>query len=371
MDPVHALLILNHLPGLGAIRLRKILDTFENAENALAQPYESLLDAGFSKTIAQVVSNWKDYAKLWETDLELVEKHQVTLLPYFDPLFPKAYQQLRDSPCLLYVKGDLKTLQHPLPIAVVGTRNPTIYGQEIAKPLIEELAQRGACIISGLARGIDTIAHIAAIRGNSSTIAIIGSGLHHIYPIENKQLANKICDHGIIMSEFPMNMAPSKHYFPQRNRLVSGISKGILLIEGALDSGAMITMQKGIEQGKRLFAIPGRIDVPSFKANHLLIKQGQASLVETANDLLSNFEDLFSFLPKVPPRLEKSAIALSSEESDFLMKMPNEETTFEALLHITSVDTQQLNSLLMSLQLKKQISIFPGGVYKKKPSLLH
>jgi DNA processing protein len=286
MTETEALLILLHLIGLGS---RKIFSLIDHFGSAVAVLKTSSAPSAY-KEIFERLHNWKEQIT-WQRDLELVHQHKISLISYKDPAYPLALLRLTDFPPLLYVKGELLP-QDAHAIAVIGTRDPTPYGTTMGHRLSKDLAQAGFTIISGLAKGIDTIAHQAALLCGR-TFAVIGSGLARIYPQENSALAEAICEAGAVISEFPMETTPQRQHFPQRNRLVSGLSKGVLLVEAPLTSGAMITMYKGHLQEKRLFAIPGNIDSKSFQGNHLLIKKGIASLVETAQDILESFDDLF------------------------------------------------------------------------------
>lgn len=337
MEELEALVTLSETPQLGIIKIKQLLQEYGSASEAIK--------AGWG--VANKVS------------LNFLEKNHTEIIPFYDPRYPKRLLEIHDHPLFLYVKGEIKPSDERS-IAIVGTRNATIYGNEMAEKIASELTSSGYTVVSGLARGIDTSAHRGALM-NGRTLAVIGSGLNNIYPKENAFLAEEISHQGAVISEFSINTPPNKSNFPRRNRIVSALTLGTLLIEAPEKSGAMITMEKAKSQGRPLFALPGRVDIESFKGNHLLIKSGQAKLVENAADILSHFNDLFSFAFNPKPK----AKPLSQEEESLLEKLPNEELAIEEILKRTDLPVVKLNILLMSLVLRKAIREYPGKVYKK------
>jgi len=315
---------------------------------------------GFGTKIADSWGNWnKD--KRWRRSWDLAQTHEIAIIPYTDPRYPKKLLEISDHPLLLYVRGELKPIDQKA-IAVVGTRQASIYGLELAEHLSGDLASHEYTIISGLARGIDTAAHKGALS-QGRTLAVIGSGLAAIYPRENIPLAEEIAQNGAIISEFPMDTPPDRPNFPRRNRIVSGMSLGVLLIEAPLKSGAMITMEKANEQKRDLFALPGRVDNPNYAGNHQLIKSGKAQLIENAYDIAGHYEDLFG--GQTIPKKMTTQVILDKEEEELLSKLPNNEINIEEMVVLTKLPIKKINILLMSLLLKKAIKEFPGKVYKK------
>ncbi len=290
-------------------------------------------------------------------DLELAERYGVSVISYQDSRYPKKLLALRNFPPLLYVKGELLP-EDEVAIGVIGTRNATLYGKEMAERVGGELAERGICVVSGLARGIDTAAHRGALR-RGRTIAVIGSGLANIYPRENQGLADEIAAHGAVISEFPMATPPLRQNFPRRNRLISGLAMGLCLVESPLKGGGMITMEMGQKQGKKLFAFPGRVDWPTFEGNHRLIKEGKATLVENGKEIAAAFSlDQNIFRPSFN-------VVLTEEEKKFMALIPPEETSIEELALLTQLPAMKLNVLLTRMVLKKTMKEFPGKIYKK------
>jgi DNA processing protein len=233
----------------------------------------------------------------------------------------------------------------------------------MAKKLSHELTQAGFTIISGLARGVDTAAHLGALEAQGRTLAIIGSGLAHIYPQENISLTDQIALQGAVISEFAMTTPPHRSHFPKRNRLVSGMALGTLLIEAPSQSGAILTVENAIQQNRHVWALPGRADQENFRGNHALIKKQKAILVENIEDIVQCLDAFCLTTPIKPQQLELGQ--LKQEEINLLEKLPSEEISIEEIVKRTQLPIYQLNSLLMSLTLKKIIKEFPGKIYKK------
>lgn len=285
LNELQALLQLSSVPYLGSIRIQFLIRHFGSAIKALQATQTELRELpGFSDRLVQA---WKQAMtkEFWKNAIDQAEKRGIEIIPYFDDTYPKRLLDLPDYPILLYVKGELQPKDQKM-IAIVGTRQATVYGLEMAQQISMELARAGFTIVSGLAKGIDTVAHEAAIRWGRS-LAVLGSGLGHIYPKENEGLSDKIVSSGAIMSEYAIDTPPEKHQFPQRNRIVSGMTMATILIEAPRQSGAMLTMDRAFQQGRMTFALPGRADIENFKGNHELIKTGRAILVEDAYDVMS------------------------------------------------------------------------------------
>ncbi len=357
MNEIESLVILSSIPSLGPIKIRALIDRFGTAEKALKAPLQQIAELKGFSAIAPFWNSWQQNL-LWQQDLKLAEKENVQIIPFTSPIFPKSLLNTNDFPTHLYVKGSLLE-QDRLSLAVIGTRNATIYGMESAETISQVLAENGCTIVSGLARGIDTAAHKGALKGGR-TIAVIGSGLSHIYPAENKKLAEQICQSGALISQFQMLTPPDKHNFPRRNKIVSGLTLGSLLIEAPIKSGAMITMESAYMQKRKLFALPGRADQENFTGNHMLIKSGKAALIDGANDLLSHFN-----LKKSPSPSQPINSSLSEEEKLLLNLMSNQEMTIDELTSKAKWPVYQVQRILMGLLLKKAIKEFAGKIYKK------
>lgn len=361
VNEIEAFVILAAIPGLGSIKIRFLIDYFGSAANALTTPSTEI---GKLEGFEKIVPYWNRWQKNpeWQRDLEIVNKHHVKLIPFNSPQYPKRLLEIPDYPILLYVQGELKP-QDQRSIAIVGTRQASIYGNEMASSISKDLASQGFTIISGLARGIDTAAHCGALE-TGRTVAVIGSGLANIYPSENIPLANAICRQGALISEFPMSTAPDRQNFPQRNRIVSGMTLATLLIEAPIKSGAMITVDRAKSQNRKIFALPGRVDNENFRGNHFLIKNGQAYLIESAQDIIAHFQDLFSFTSIKAP-IENTR-HLDAEELHLMNKMPEAELNIDELAIASALPIQHVQRVLMSLVLKKMVKEYPGKIYKKR-----
>lgn len=362
MNEIEALLLLTTIPHLGSIRIRLLIQYYGSAVAALQATPTSLAEIpGFGPKILQA---WEEGVKqeIGKYQLDLAERQGIQVIPYTSPNYPQRLLEITDYPPILYVKGQIKTRDQRC-LAVVGTRHASIYGLEMARNMSRELAQAGFTVVSGLARGVDTAAHEGALMGGR-TISVLGSGIGHIYPKENSVLAQTITEQGALISEFPISTPPDRQHFPQRNRIVSGMTMGTILIEAPKQSGAMITIGKALDQGRPIFALPGRADQENFKGNHDLIKQRKAELVEDSADIVAHFDHLFgSFSFKPSPSAIRSP--LEPEEEELMRQLPSEELSIEDIMRRTQLPIMKLNVLLMSLVLKKVIKEFPGKFYKK------
>lgn len=361
LTELEALVILTSIPQLGSVKIRAMIQYFGSAQAVLDADPDVLTSSRLDPKVIQGLRQWKQDPS-WKQNLDLVERRGVSLMPYNSPHYPKRLLEIPDYPVLLYVKGTLvEADQHG--IAVVGTRFASIYGKEMAEAISNKLAKAGVTVVSGLARGIDTAAHEGA-RRSGRTIAVIGSGLANIYPHENQILAEVMTENGALISEFPMNTPPDRQNFPQRNRIVAGMTMGSLLIEAPIKSGAMITMDRAATYRRKLFALPGRADCEDFRGNHSLIKSGQAMLVESAQDVLKSFEHLFD-LAECKASLSAALTNLEQEEQDFLKLLPNGEFSIDEIMQITKLPVMKINVLVMGLVLKKAMKEFAGKIYRK------
>jgi DNA processing protein len=278
-----------------------------------------------------------------------------------DPAYPVALLQIEDPPLLLYRMG---RLAHPpaRALAVVGSRNPTAQGTQNARRFAKAFAQAGVTVVSGLALGIDGAAHEGALEGAApdavATIAVVGTGLDRVYPKQHHDLAHRIADHGMIVSEYPLGTPPLQQNFPRRNRLIAGLSQGTLVVEAALQSGSLITARLASEQGKEVFAIPGSIHAPQSRGCHALLRQG-AKLVESAQDVL---EDLRLTLPGPAPALPAEE---PEGEDPLLEAMGYDPIGLDALVARTGIPVPQLQARLLELELAGQVARLPGGLLQR------
>ncbi len=281
-----AILRLHLTSRIGVVRYKKLLHAFGSPEAALVAPESRLAELrGIgSKTARHIVSARAETAELAEREIELAEEHGVRIFAFGDDDYPRALGSIYDPPLVLYVKGEV-TKRDGLALGVVGTRRCTYYGRSQAERISGHMAGLGFTIVSGLARGVDSAAHRGALAASGRTIAVLGCGLANTYPPENSDLAEEIAASGAVVSEFAMEVEPFRDNFPRRNRVISGLSMGVLIIEGGLRSGALITAKFANEQSRTVFALPGKIDSPQAKGPHALIRDG-ASLIRGPEDIL-------------------------------------------------------------------------------------
>lgn len=292
MSELDALLLLTHLPLFGPIKIRLLIHHFGSAIYALEAPTSALTQLpGISKEHLDI---WNTRYKRdgWKKTLSLAHNTSTQMISYQDPAYPRRLLELPDHPIVLYVKGNLLT-KDQRSLAIIGTRKASSYGIQMTKQISKELAQEGFTIVSGLAKGIDIAAHEAALEGGR-TIAVLGSGLGHIYPREHSYIIDSIAEKGAVISEYPIDTPPDRQQFPQRNRIVSGMTMGTILIEGSLKSGAMMTAEKAFGQKRPLFVLPGPADQENFQGNHELIKSRRGELIENSKDVIMFYSNLFN-----------------------------------------------------------------------------
>ncbi|MFA5337702.1 MAG: DNA-processing protein DprA [Candidatus Omnitrophota bacterium] len=281
-------------------------------------------------------------------ELKRIEKEKINVIDVFDFNYPRLLKEIAHPPLVLYVKGDVKILNEYI-FAIVGSRIPTVYGLLSAKEFATKLASLGITIISGLARGIDTAAHKGALT-SGGTIAVLGSGLMNIYPRENAGLAEAIAESGALVSEFPLYEIPHKENFPRRNRIVSGLSHGVLVVEAAERSGALITAHCALEQNREVFALPGKIDSPLSKGAHILIKEG-AKLVDSIGDILEELNIEFE-----NTETNKNTIKLKSDETIVFDIIGSSGAHLEEIILKSKMAQSSINRIILNLQLNGVIS---------------
>lgn len=348
-----AWLALSLVRGLGGEGARNLLREFGSPEAVFAASISALGSVVKTNTAAEIAKGVPDEslaaALAW---LEDSNNHIVTLA---DSAYPQALLNITDPPLLLYVKGRLDLLNRPA-LAVVGSRNATPQGTHNAEAFSRSLSDAGLCIISGMAHGIDAAAHRGALQGKSSSIAVVGTGLDKVYPAANRDLAHALAAQGALVSEFPPGTPPLAANFPRRNRIISGMSIGCLVVEAGLQSGSLITARLALEQGRDVFAIPGSIHSPQSKGSHALIKQG-AKLVETAQDIL---EELGSQL--VAPAQTADRHDSGSALFDHL---GFDAVDMDTLVARCGLTVSQLSAMLLALELEGCVSKLPGGLYQR------
>ena len=365
-----ALVALNMVQGIGAVTARNMIEFFGSAADIFAAaPADLARVRGVGTAKADTFA--AAFAKAEpEAEEERAQRCGASIIVWGDPDYPAPLAKIYDPPLALYICGSRRAFA-PTGVAIVGTRNATRYGCETAFRFGYQLASSGYSIISGMARGIDTEGHRGAVEAHGITIGVLGGALDRFYPNENRPLAHKVIDEGgAIITEYPFGRAPDKQTFPMRNRIVSGLSAGVLVVEAAMASGTLITVDQALEQGRAVMAVPGRIDSPTSQGCHKLIRNG-ARLVTCAEDVA---DELGTFAPALrpadgklhlepeAPKVAPAAPPLSDEEEKILAAIGAEERFIDELVERTGIAAGRLNGLLVALQIKRRIRLLPGGV---------
>lgn len=359
IDELGAWLRLMLTPGVGLETARKLLAAFGLPAALFRQPL-SAWEAVAGPRIAQALlapppelDNALLTLQRWLGDAS--NRHVLTLA---DPRYPAELLQMADPPVMLYVLGQPEVLHHPQRLAIVGSRNPTPQGAANAQQFAYALGEAGICVVSGLALGVDGAAHTGALEAGAPTIAVVGTGLDRVYPKRHLNLAHRIAVQGAIVSEYPLGTPPLPPHFPQRNRIISGLSQGTLVVEAAVQSGSLITARFAAEQGREVFAIPGSIHAPQSRGCHALIRQG-AKLVESAQDIL---EDLRILVPQASKASDEEPL---DDPDGLLAALGHDPVGLDALQARTGLDTAHLQARLFELELQGEVARLPGGLLQR------
>lgn len=376
MTHTEACLAINMIPKVGPVRLRKLLQVFGDAPSILRAPVDRLSAVdGITPEIARGIAAWETLVDL-AAERDRMAAAGIEVLTARSEAYPSLLRTIHDPPIVLYVWGELKPTDSQA-IGIVGSRQSSFYGLEAAKKLSYQLAYAGLTVISGLARGIDTAAHQGALAAKGRTVAVLGCGLSQIYPPENFALAERIADgSGAVISEFPMGVTPDRTTFPMRNRIISGCSVGVLVVEAGLKSGALISAGQAADQGRTVFAVPGPIDRPSSQGTNRLIQQG-AKLVMDSADILEEITGLPGFYSPAPaappvepasefPSLNGPSVPLPGllpVEAAVLEAVERDETPIDRIISKCGLPTAAVSSTLFALELKKLVKQLPGKHY--------
>jgi len=362
MDTKHQWLSLALTPGLGPATLRKLVERFGSARHILAASRQELAECSFLRkdSLAGLCDQKLIAAAAADRELQLAEKSGIIILCWDDPLFPPLLKEINDPPPILYVKGAPQLLRAP-GIAMVGARAASSYGLQVAERLAKELAGHDLVITSGFALGIDTAAHKGALAAGGNTIAVMGCGLDIVYPGQNKKLHEQIADHGAIISESPLGTMPEGFRFPARNRIISGLSLGVVVVEAAIRSGTLITAHQALEQGRDVFAIPGRIDSPKSEGCHRLIQEG-AKLVHNGADIL---EELALSAPASAPAIHPPAPPLPPEEGKIFSLLEVYPKNIEEIIQAARLPAHRISEILLHLELQGLVASLPGNQYQR------
>lgn len=335
----------SQIPGIGRVRIGQLLEHFGSLEYAWKGSVGELRKAGLDTKAAESIVNMRARISP-EAEMEKLERFQITALPMNAPAYPKRLKEIYDYPPLLYIRGK-PLLSDECCLAVVGTRRATVYGRQVTEEIVADLAKSGITIVSGLAGGIDSIAHWTALGADGKTIAVFASGLDIVYPSENAKLAREIMERGALISEYPLGTRPKADNFPRRNRIMSGMSLGVLVIEAGESSGALITAKQALEQNREIFAIPGSILSPASRGTNRLIQEG-AKLVTNCSDILEELN-----LTIVVQQLEmKETISTDKTETQLLKELTAEPSHIDEVCRRSGLPMSIVSSTLAMMELK-------------------
>ncbi|MGE5528280.1 MAG: DNA-processing protein DprA [Patescibacteria group bacterium] len=360
MDDLPYWVALNQIPCIGAKRFRQLLNHFGSAEEAFRAPLQALQEAGIGPHAAQVMAAEREKI---EPGRELMKaaREGVEIVTLQSPSYPRLLARIPDPPPVLYVRGSLLP-EDGTAVAIVGARAATVNGRLAAEKLAGDLARQGVTIVSGMARGIDSAAHQGALRSGGRTIAVLGSGLDVIYPPENNALYRQIAGNGAVISEFPLGTEPLQMNFPARNRIISGLSLGVVVVEASHDSGSLITAGHALEQGREVFAVPGAVDQEGSRGPHRLIKQG-AKLVEDAGDILEELS--LPVLSVEEVAAARTPVDLSPEEEKILQTLGHEPRHVDLVVRDSGLASGVVGAALVMLEMKGLVRQWAGGLFSR------
>lgn len=361
-----AYIALNMIPNVGPVRVRQLLETFGTADAILRATRSDLLRIhGIGESISEAIATWQDTLDL-SAELKRIAEFGCSVVCLDDPDYPPLLKQLYDPPLVLYVKGTLTERDRQC-VAIVGSRRTTHYGVSTARRLAHQLANVGVTVVSGGARGIDTAAHQGALSAKGRTIAVLGTGINIVFPVENAALFEQISQNGAVITQFPFNRPADKQSFPIRNRIVAGMTLGSVVVEANLTSGALITANMAVDFGRQVFAVPGHIDSPQSKGCHDLIKKG-AKLCEGVEDILTEFEYAFpaSNRPNdVEARQQSLVLEFSEKETVILQAIGNQQLGVDDIIQASGLAASVVSVTLLGLEMKRVLKQQPGRVYCK------
>lgn len=354
-------IILNMIEGLGPVSVRRLIDALGSPKAILEADREALMEArGIGEKLALKILVQRDDIDA-TVEIEKAADVGARIITPLDDEYPDTLKAIHDPPLALYVRGRIQS-EDAKSIGIVGSRSTSHYGLSAADRFAYQLGQVGFTVVSGLARGTDTAAHSGALKGGGRTIAVLGGALDCLYPPENEGLADKIAKQGAVISEYPMGRQADRMTFPYRNRIISGLSMGVLLIESAVKGGSMHTADAAMEQGRTVFALPGRIDTPGARGPHRLIKNG-AKLVESLDDILEEYEFLIPPKEREVPESATAArpdVPMTDAESKIVEALWNEPLDVDSLAREAGLKSHELSGMLLGLEMKRVVRMLPG-----------
>jgi len=353
------------IDGIGPVKIRNLLSAFHSLDNIFEADLSSFSDVEgvgvfLSKKLSEAKRNYTTSLAKFEKEFSALQSSGIKAISFFDEAYPNLLKKIYDPPMILYVKGNFIEKDN-FPIAIVGTREPTTYGKLQAEKFSSALASQGITIASGLARGIDSIAHRAALKVNGRTIAVLGCGINVIYPPENKKLYEEILHSGLLISEFPLGTKPDAQNFPSRNRIISGLSLGCIVVESGIHGGALQTAAFALDQGREVFAVPGNLGIKQAEGTNALIKKGEAKLAQNPEDILIELE--LKLKPVIGKNIPKPHVDLTLFEQKILTVLENKEMQIDNIATQTGLSTSDCLVNLLTLEFKGLVKQLPGKMF--------
>ncbi len=356
MDPKAYWVGFNLVKGIGAIRLKQILDFYGSLEVAWESPASGLLSAGLPQKVAENFTRVKNQVEL-ERIMENIASQKIHVMTWEDSDYPRRLKEINQAPPVLFIKGTIN-VEDDWAVAVVGTRRVTPYGRQVAAEIARFLAQNGVTVVSGLARGVDAIAHQAALQNGGRTLAVLGSGVDVIYPPEHRKLGMDIAQQGALVSDYPVGTQPDGVNFPPRNRIISGLSLATVVVEAGEKSGALITAKFAVEQGRDVFAVPGSILTPQSEGTNRLIEQGARPLLKMT-EILESLK-----LEQIPEKqAARKSNPLNPVEKNLLEHLSQEPVHVDELCELTGLPIHDVSATLTMMELKGLVTQVGGMNY--------
>jgi len=357
--------LLLDIEGIGPSKLKNLLNHFRSFNKIISASTMQLIEVdGIERTLAQRISSstkhLEETKNQLDKELNRLSKLKIKVLTIWDSSYPDLLKKIFDPPLILYYKGSLSE-NDKYSIGIVGTRQPSNYGKTFAEKFSSELAGQSISIVSGMARGIDSIAHKAALKVSGRTIAVVGTGLDIVYPPENKKLFDEICEKGLIISEYKLETKPDAQNFPKRNRIISGLSLGTLIIETGINGGAMQTASFALDQNREVFALPGNVGVRQSEGTNELIQKGEAKLVMKSEDLLNELE--LKLKPIVGKNIPRPTAELNIFEEKILTTLSANPLHIDAIASQSAMSTSDCLVYLLSLEFKNLVKQLPGKMF--------
>ncbi|HUN54830.1 MAG TPA: DNA-processing protein DprA [Smithella sp.] len=362
---------LRSIPGIGSVNFLALIDKFGSMPAIFAAPVSRLKETtGISKEIAASIAGFGDWDNV-KKEFEHLVKNKINIITCLDELYPRKLQNIYGRPPYIYVRGSLNN--DDIHIAIVGSRQASTYGRYTTERISRELALKGITVVSGMARGIDSAAHRGAIAARGKTIAILGSGLDVIYPPENKKLYEDIIQNGAVISEFPLGTPPRSSNFPARNRIISGMSYGVVIVEAGEKSGSLITARLALEQGREVFAVPGSIDAAGSRGTNKLIKQG-AKLIENIDDILEEIMPQIEEISALKPPATSEIVVAADKKAEILDETGQKifnlvaggRVHIDDLISSSGLSSAEVLGALTTMELKGIINQHPGKFFSLK-----